>query len=101
MSVGENLAHKFYFFPTTYIHTITKDILNRFVQEKFDHPTPFFDNDSKQQRAKVNQWLKSQAADFYRNGTGKLVPHILWYIKYLNLNWESVEKQYKSVPFNV
>jgi len=94
--------------PHTAIHT--RELLEGFRWEVFDHPpyspdlapsdfhlfpamktwlaTQRFDTDE-ELHSGVNQWLKSQAADFYREGIEKLVPR---YDKCLNLNGNYVEK---------
>jgi len=50
--------------------------------------TQRFDDDAELQ-AGVNEWLKSQAANFYDDGINKLVHR---YDKCLNLNGDYVEK---------
>lgn len=88
----------------------TQTLLDGFGWEVFNHPpyspdlapsdyhlfpamktwlaTQRFDTDA-ELHAGVNQWLNSQAVDFYRDGIEKLVPR---YDKCLNLNGDYVEK---------
>ena len=87
----------------------TKSLLKRFRWEVFDHPpssartwlpvifisflvgngrrrTRFWNNEL---QISVEDWLKAQAAGFYEEGIGKLVPR---YEKYLRQSVDYVEK---------
>lgn len=109
---GKLSAKVLFFHDNARPHTAnrTRELFDGFGWEVFDHPpyspdlapsdyhlfpamktwlaTQRFDTDA-ELHAGVNQWLKSQAADFYRDGIEKLVPR---YDKCLNLNGDYVEK---------
>jgi len=100
----------FVFYDNARPHTAnrTRELLDHFGWEVFDHPsyspdlapsdyhlfpniktwltTQRFDDDAELQ-AGVNEWLKSQAAKFYDDGINKLVHR---YGKCLNLNGDYV-----------